>query len=145
MNGPEDDVTYVWTSSGGCERCDAMDGLEVAESEQGSAPHPECNCTVRRRPGPGSGCDEARLGYDVTYSHPIHHPSYVDGDSEFDLVYDYTITCPNGDTMSGQVMVTTTYNEQTERGMDAMDMEALEMVDEMASAECPPCDPPLVA
>ena len=136
---------YVWTSSGGCQRCDALDALEVPAEQQGSTPHPNCNCTVERHPGEPTACDENNIRYTVTYSHPIHHPNYVDGDSEFDMVYDYVITCPTGEVLTGEVLVTTTYDGHIDEP-DDVDLEALEMVDDIAATECPGCpDPKLVS
>ena len=142
------DEGYVWLSSGGCEMCDSMDGEEF--DTEPYRPHPNCNCTIVSRSGGGSDCDESLLTYQVDWTHSVHHTSGVDPNEEFDFIFDYEIHCPGGQEIAGEGLVSKNYGEY--RWGDYEDVEAdayeeaLELVDEIAASECPPCpDPPAVS
>ncbi len=145
-NGDEDDdfesdERFEWSSNGGCERCDALDGHLCEEVPP--RPHPNCDCTIIYRSQPSRICDLSDVRYSVNHSGNIHHGP-VDPDDEFDIVLDYTIVCwGEAETISGEVFVTRTYQDQddSEPGdliEDAL-AEALEEVEEIAVDECPVC------
>ena len=137
-----DDERYEWSSNGGCERCDALDG-HLCEAEP-PRPHPHCDCTIIHRSKPSRTCDASDVQYSVEHSGNIHHGSGLDPNEEFDLVFDYTIECwGEAGTISGEVFVSRTYGDLD--GSDPDDLvddalaEALERVEEIAVEECPVC------
>jgi hypothetical protein len=141
-NDEDNEERYEWSSNGGCERCDAMDG-HLCEEEP-PRPHPHCDCTIISRSKPSRTCDASDVQYSVQHSGNIHHGSGLDLDEEFDIVFDYTIECWGGaQTLSGEVFVSRTYREC--QGTDSADLledalaEALEEVEEIAVEECPVC------
>lgn len=137
------DDRYVLYSSGGCVICDGMDGMTFPGEPY--RPHPNCNCTIMDRSGLHGDCDEARMAYRLDYSHPIYHSDEFDPDDEFDLFYDYEITCPDGETLSGQVLVSVTFGEQDEDFLTDVEdnyAEALKLVEEIAASECASCPEP---
>jgi len=147
MSDPDDDddddgPRYEWSSNGGCERCDAMDGHLC--SEMPPRPHPRCDCTIIDRSHPASTCDASDVRYHVDHSGNIHHGAGTNDSDEFDLVFDYTIVCwGNAQTLSGEVIVSRTYGDldRFEPGdliEDALN-DALEKVEQIALDECPVC------
>lgn len=139
---------YVWVTNGGCERCDALDGL-VFDTEP-FRPHRNCNCSIISRSGVHRDCRAEFATYEVAYSSPVHHTDGSNENDEFDLVFDYRIRCWDGEIIEGQVSVSLTYAEMWATGdpEDAMlsaEMEAYELVEEIAATECHPCTPPLVS
>jgi hypothetical protein len=137
----DEGAAFVWESSGGCEMCDSMDGREF--DTEPYRPHPNCNCTIISRTGMNRDCGNEQLHYVVEHSESVHHASDPDVDDEFDLVYDYEITCFDGEEITGEVVVSATYGEEQgaelEDFMDDMFEDALELVDEIAMMECQNC------
>ena len=136
-----------WQSNGGCERCDALDGHLCTDWAR---PHPNCDCRVIDRSNPSKYCDSSDVQYSVEHAGNLHHASRPDLDDEFDLVFDYKITCwGNAQEISGEVTVSKTYRELDEDVLGTLDdamTEALKKVEEVAVVECPVCaDHPYVA
>jgi hypothetical protein len=141
-NSHNEEHRYEWVSSGGCTRCDALDGRFFKTPPW--RPHPNCNCSILDRFAQNTDCDSSDVRYEVDYDHPNHHgPTYEPGD-EFDLIFNYTIRCwGNAEVITGQVVVSMTYDQyETDAPQDFFDdafAEALELVEEIAVEECPVC------
>lgn len=144
----EDDERYEWESNGGCDRCDALDGMwfDVPPPKQ----HPKCDCTVIDRTQSNRGCDSSDVRYHVAHEDNNHHGPYGPGD-DFDMVFSYEIKCwGGGGTLVGEVVVTMTYgeleNSENEDFFDDAYDEALQIVEDIAVSDCPVCgDHPAVA
>jgi hypothetical protein len=137
----EEDV-FEWSSNGGCERCDALDGHICKEDSP--RPHPNCDCTIISRSHAARSCDGSDVRYEVEHGGSVHHTGGLDPDEEFDLVFDYTIVCWGAaEQISGEVIVTRTYREdastEPEDLIDDALAEALKQVEEIAAEECPQC------
>ena len=116
------------------------------ETEPGR-PHPNCNCTIVDRTRGNSTCDESRLSYEVEQSGNTHHVLHPEPDDEFDMIFDYKITCPDAGTISGQVIVSIVYCGQqymTDEDFEDAYAQALELVDEIAASGCPACEEHIV-
>ncbi len=137
---PTQTEEYSWQSSGGCERCDSMQGRLYPEEP--GRPHPHCNCT-RDLVGYGPEFD-CELGNLIQLEHAgSNHPAgqLPDPDDTLELVYDYRITCNDGFVYEGQVMVEMTYAELADLdSLDAAYEEAFDMVESIADDSCRPCE-----
>ncbi|TAH37205.1 MAG: hypothetical protein EYC70_09505 [Planctomycetota bacterium] len=139
-----DTPRFEWSSNGGCERCDALDGHLC--DEEPPRPHPDCDCSILERSRPHNSCDSSDVRYEIQHAGNIHHDSANPApDDEFDLVFDYTIHCwGDAEEISGEIVITRTYGDfddvdQIEDAIDDALAEALEDVEELAVEECPVC------
>ena len=138
------DELWEWHSTGGCERCDDMEDRYF--QEEPPRQHPNCTCDIVE--SDELPCEEREPTYQLAHVESIHGPT-ADPDDTFTMVFDYRITCPTGDVKTGQVEVERTYGELEAAWDDAEEIffeeavaEALEEVDGIAAADCPPCPTP---
>ena len=141
MADHDNEGRYVWQGSGGCTMCEEMDG-QTFDTEPGR-PHRNCNCTIIDRTGMNRSCDESRIQYQVDHTGNIHHYARPDPNDEFDMVFDYDITCPDGEHITGQVTVSFPYSDAWGDDVESLfadaEAEALELVDGIAASECQVC------
>lgn len=154
MAGDDKKDRYEWVSTGGCTRCDSMEGRYYLSPTGVPRPHPNCNCTVLNRTRTKEECDSSDAVFLVSYSGNSHHGPSEDVDDHFDMFYDYTITCwGDAAVVTGQVVVEATYGDlhgpnypdslESDRSIEDFYedrfAEALELVEQVAVEECPVC------
>ncbi len=151
-NDEQQEPKTTWQSSGGCERCDSMDGRLWPEPP--GRPHPHCNCTMRRVGQVDGGCDPDTGGIQVQFEGSNHPNSPDDGSDvdlqdEVELIYTYRITCDDGAVYEGEVTVSVTYQDlyddlEGDIADDRYD-EAYDLVEGITDNECRPCPTPHVS
>lgn len=143
-----EEKSHEWQSNGGCPRCDALDG-HVCHEDDVVRPHPRCDCTIVDRGRSTSGCDGSFGQVAVEYRGNSHHGGSAGAaDEEFDMIFDFTIRCPEGAAhFEGEIFVSMTYGEvsSSEDALDEAYDEAFDRALEIAEQECPACDPPRVS
>lgn len=83
-----DEESYLWISTGGCEKCDAMEVIHVGEPER---PHPNCECTIIAA---DDLCEDDYVAiledFDFDVDDSQHPPKLVN----FRLTIHLTVFCP---------------------------------------------------
>lgn len=132
---------WLWQSTGGCERCDIMeDGNPYADEPP--RPHPNCLCDAVEFT-PTRDCIDEEYRYSVVVASENLDPV----NNTLTYTFDYAIVClANNSTLTGSVEVEREYDDWVNTPDDAMDLyldeliaDALEQVDDIAAAQCPPC------
>jgi hypothetical protein len=95
--------TYEFLSSGGCERCDAMEGLYDYEPTR---PHPNCRCAITPvNEGRGYTFIHETMRMEVDF-HP-DHPGDYDHLYVTEVEVQITLTCEDGRTFADTLTIDT--------------------------------------
>lgn len=140
---------YYWKSNGGCEACDALEGVHFV---QPARPHPHCQCTIIEVSLNNNPMGFCLLGEPIIVCNANGSDTEVeweDGSFYYSSLvahFVWAIVCRDGTTMSGTLEVEPTLDDFSFSDEEDHEIwtgyiydEAESEVQDIADSDCPAC------
>lgn len=143
---------WIWSSSGGCDACDALSGLHL---EAPMRPHPNCRCTLTPYYPSDEGSPRCRYDEHLVLSFTTNGSGtqWNEATGQYDrmvLNVMYTVMCKDGSLVEGEYSHEADLEQDSFPFSNADDLEtfgemlidtALDRLEDEAAAACPDCVP----